>query len=1108
MPDRNIPDKSLQGKNGYLPASRSPSPIILVPATPTTPGQDLVATDDEITPPRPNQLSPRSYAQVAALPAANVSAVVWPVNTPAISEASSTTQSTTSVEVNSTATRQESTEASLQMPSTPRIQPQAQQEDITEVLQLPPPAFPWAGAQNMSSLQTANVIDNASCMPTSSPIYVPSSASTTPTPSGVLGQLPSAPRAFGTTGSQGVDSYEEFWAHLNTPVISESNLPSALQTPRVLNLQTNNVISGSPWPAGALSNGPLADFLPPGLENLPPSFSTPGSHPPVASRQRKRRRGVTPASGEREKKLAKRKGKARVSAGANENRIPATAENPWATASTGYSAEVLTNRHMPPPSSLPSSSIPSTANQTPYTDYSRSGSMTTSFYRRFNDSGSYPTPHAVSSSSSSSQVTPAWGTPRQNAWPHTMETAAPEAPRRHLQGSNRATGASDVSARLPSHLASTPSLLDLPDSSRSAMDVESSQASEQRADTRRTSRLCDILSDPSVLDEPVRGRRSATVEGTPEEGEAGSSMDRRQSVDPFGWSPSRPASRYSMEATFSHTPRDDSDWRDRDPDTAWRRHSQRRRTSSRFSPGGMGGSSMGDWDAFTPRHMAREDANVRLSPPRTSILTRGSPFFHRHYGSTRPTTQHPPALSSTSSNQLHNLDIFDIGDDDNLPGAVRRGGSAAETENERPTPIPREGDPEVHLHDPESHLRGMSDDWVQQAWADPERTSITMSTFNARFSRSYGVNRRTAMDMRRGISSITGESNFLVIAPDQDLNHQGRGPTEWAITGLSQDAVGLLLRRRVWSFRSITFFPRRRALDIPTWLLALEGFLDDNVVNIEAAVRSTFERPQVRQRIEQMIRVNPEFKGIAPEEAFRRVMATLRVTIYTLDNETVVANVFLRSPTLSIRVWRRWIQELRDLTFGSFQTAIARVRRVTSCSGCQGVDHPSHLCPFLRMPGWNGPISAGMSSYSVDGRERQSRQATTGTASTLTSQRDFLNQSTDNPALSQAGPSRPRQRNANYDWEDAETDRGREYGGRGRGRDRDYNRRTFSRVAAQTLKEEKAIYQTKYTEFKDYRTSGRHAEVYLNEISVHTQSIRRKLRSLLARSEVYISPEL
>ncbi len=185
---------------------------------------------------------------------------------------------------------------------------------------------------------------------------------------------------------------------------------------------------------------------------------------------------------------------------------------------------------------------------------------------------------------------------------------------------------------------------------------------------------------------------------------------------------------------------------------------------------------------------------------------------------------------------------------------------------------------------------------MQALWDDPSGTSITLSTFIPRYSTTYGTNRRPTTDLRQVINRITGESSFRVIAPNHATDYQGRGPVEGAVTGLTREGVDRLLRRRVWSLKSITFLPRPRVLDAPQLLLVLEGFLDDSVENSMRAVRRTFERPLVRSRIEQMIRANPEFNRITTNEALRHVPSSVRVTVYALDNGTVVASVFLRSP--------------------------------------------------------------------------------------------------------------------------------------------------------------------------------------------------------------------
>ncbi|TFK77854.1 hypothetical protein K466DRAFT_607613 [Polyporus arcularius HHB13444] len=171
-------------------------------------------------------------------------------------------------------------------------------------------------------------------------------------------------------------------------------------------------------------------------------------------------------------------------------------------------------------------------------------------------------------------------------------------------------------------------------------------------------------------------------------------------------------------------------------------------------------------------------------------------------------------------------------------------------------------------------------------------------------------------------------------------------------------------------------------------------------------------------------------------------MATLRVTVYTLDNDTVVANVFLRSPTQSIRTRRRWILELRDITFGSYHTAIARARRISSCTGCLGVDHPSHLCPFPRMLGWNGPDAAGGPSYAADGYERRSLRPTTSSttpseAPTARRSRGHTSEASRSTLSSQTST---RSSNRRRNWDSPEPERERDHP-RDRGRDRFDERR-------------------------------------------------------------------
>ncbi len=874
----------------------------------------------------------------------------------------------------------------------------------------------------------------------SSPIYVPSTASATPTPAAVVATSPTldVPLTFGALEDQAAETYEEFWAHFHTPTLSATNLPSALQSPRIL---TSHVNSTQPELGWLTSTQTAAGNTTADRENVPPGLyatTTETSHPPVASRMRRKRRATSPAIGERKKKSIKRKQKSRA-ADTAPGFLPDPNVNPWASSSSRPHADSST-RQYPRPTFIPlaPSSLP--INQTPYDFHTRPSSFATSFFHRPNDSGSYPTPHRGSGSSSTpapSRLSRATPGPQQSPT-HTTTLPSPSLASR---GSEAASASIPMNVDWPEDSQEAreileSSLLVPPRGQDVSMESGSLPSSGTVSDSRR--RLRDILSDPRSLDNSPRTSRRSTAEDVAEDGEINRLRYGRDRQG-LGWRGGEYFGHDEGLEGYTLPPIESSGWQEREAEYSWSSRAGGE-TTLRTSYVRSGGRSPDDREARTPRGLARKDADARRASyvSRTPYSRRASPAPRAQRGPNQHARQSPTA-PPTPSNRIHSLDIFDVGDDDNLPEAVRRGGVAIEGDDERPTPISRDGDPEVHRHDPEAHLRGLSDDWVQEVWADPSGTSITLNTFNPRFTRSYGANRRAASDLRRSITHITGESNFLVIAPDQAADYRGRGPVEWAVTGLTREGVARLLRRRVWSFKYISFFPRRRVLELPRWLLAVEGFLDDNVANIERAIRSTFERPQVRQRIEQMIRANPEYSRVPTAEAFRRIMATLRVTVYTLDNETVVANIYLRSPTQSVKVWRRWIQELRELTFGSYRTAIARVRRVSSCAGCLGVDHPSHLCPFPRMAGWNGPEAAGGSAYSADGRELRGRQTTTGpppSSSDHPPQRRQRYQPPYGQESAQAGPSRAGNSHGAREWDNQELEHGRERG-RDRGRDGD-----------------------------------------------------------------------
>ncbi|KAI0683573.1 hypothetical protein C8T65DRAFT_749462 [Cerioporus squamosus] len=276
-----------------------------------------------------------------------------------------------------------------------------------------------------------------------------------------------------------------------------------------------------------------------------------------------------------------------------------------------------------------------------------------------------------------------------------------------------------------------------------------------------------------------------------------------------------------------------------------------------------------------------------------------------------------------------------------------------------PTDIPSGGFPTIHRDDPETSIRGMATDWIREVWRDPANTDILLEVYNYQYSEEDEHNRRISNLLQSNLSLIAGESGFNVVPPEPASSSSRRSrdrPSMWAVRGLSPRGVARALARSAWSFKTISFLTFPRAATLPSWLFMLEGFLNGNTDKIRAAVLRVLGEESMREWIAEMASTNPEFAGWPADEAVDEILDSLRVDTFQLSNGNLVANIYiLRSPTRSMKQWRRWVASLRSRRYPSFTSGTGRVRYIAPCAGCKSVNHLTHLCPFPRIRGWNGP---------------------------------------------------------------------------------------------------------------------------------------------------------
>ncbi|RDX57552.1 hypothetical protein OH76DRAFT_1493681 [Lentinus brumalis] len=290
-----------------------------------------------------------------------------------------------------------------------------------------------------------------------------------------------------------------------------------------------------------------------------------------------------------------------------------------------------------------------------------------------------------------------------------------------------------------------------------------------------------------------------------------------------------------------------------------------------------------------------------------------------------------------------------------LPSALR---NRAPLDNAAPTPVPDGGFPTIHRDDPETALRGMAIDWMREVWSDAPNTDVIVQVYNYRYTEDDVLNGRVAEALRWAFEQLSGERGFDVVPPEPEEGSSRRQrdmPSIWVIRGLTPRATEHALRRGYWSFPRISFAALPRATAMQNWLFTLEGFLEGNADKIRAAVLRVLREEDMQTWMAEMIATNPAYAGWSLRRALEDVFDSVQVETMQLGNGTHLANVFIRPPTRSLREWRRWVAELRSRRYRSFAIGTGRVRYVSSCSGCTSVSHPTHLCPFPRIPGWNGP---------------------------------------------------------------------------------------------------------------------------------------------------------
>ncbi|KAI9063990.1 hypothetical protein FKP32DRAFT_1603326 [Trametes sanguinea] len=275
----------------------------------------------------------------------------------------------------------------------------------------------------------------------------------------------------------------------------------------------------------------------------------------------------------------------------------------------------------------------------------------------------------------------------------------------------------------------------------------------------------------------------------------------------------------------------------------------------------------------------------------------------------------------------------------------------------RLTETPAEGFPDIEMDDPDALYADLAPERANALRNGNTEPVLLFQVYNVGFPTPQQVQEVTEA-ATTVINSLRPEPGLLILPPEPPRAPDGTrvgSPITWTALGVSRATISDAIRLRVMSTTRITLIFYSQTPAIPRYLFTLTGFVHNRDNSILNAVAAVFGGPVIFPATLQLTQGNPAFRDVSPEQAAWRVIRTLEVRVVRLQNGNILAAIYCDPPTTSVARWRAWRNLAFTQMYPSNFNATGFARRRALCAGCHGADHPTHLCPFQDVPGWNAP---------------------------------------------------------------------------------------------------------------------------------------------------------
>ncbi len=273
--------------------------------------------------------------------------------------------------------------------------------------------------------------------------------------------------------------------------------------------------------------------------------------------------------------------------------------------------------------------------------------------------------------------------------------------------------------------------------------------------------------------------------------------------------------------------------------------------------------------------------------------------------------------------------------------------------------VPTDSKWATHFDDPETIVNGQSGEWTRVIWRD-SKPIVLFTVFNYRYTKDGAINRHIESAVTSLTTFLTGETKIYVVPPEPETGYAIKPrdlPFVWVIRGLSERGARTMTRLRAISTKAVSIMTFPRVLGNPRWVCGLIGFMRRDVETIRAAVLHVLRSEHMMKRLEDLTSSSRQLDGMPQNRRVEYVIASLKITLATAEEDDFVANVYLFPPTDDMGRWREWAAEMRASRYNIFLNGSGIAKKVFWCAGCRGVDHENGECPFPAMKGWKGPMA-------------------------------------------------------------------------------------------------------------------------------------------------------